>query len=71
MKIVIQRVKSASVSIDGIIKEKINQGSLEPQNASCLVGTTFFPERQLSSPENYAIITKIFSKNRRKKNEKI
>ena len=28
MKIVIQRVKSASVSIDGIIKEKINQGFL-------------------------------------------
>ena len=28
MKIVIQRVKSASVSIDGKIKEKINQGFL-------------------------------------------
>ena len=28
MKIVIQRVKSASVSIDGVIKEKINQGFL-------------------------------------------
>lgn len=26
MKIVIQRVKSASVSIDGVIKGKINQG---------------------------------------------
>lgn len=28
MKIVIQRVKSASVSIDGVIKGKINQGFL-------------------------------------------
>ena len=28
MKIVIQRVKTASVSIDGVIKEKINQGFL-------------------------------------------